>query len=70
LVGSLLVCAALPYFLEASCPMWANVPHPLTIPQGLKAISIVAAFRSSYAIGSAQGRVLAHSGTLWPEHYR
>jgi hypothetical protein len=41
-----------------------------TTPQVLEAISIAAAFRSSYAIGSAQGRALAHSGTLLPEHYR
>ena len=41
-----------------------------TTPPVLEAISIAAAFRSSNAIGSAQGRALAHSGALWPEHYR
>ena len=70
LVGSLLVSAALPYSLEASCPMWADVPHTLTIPQGLKAISIITELRSSYAIGTAQGRTLPHSGSLSPEHCR
>jgi len=41
-----------------------------TKPQVLEAISIAAAFRSSNAIGSAQGQALAHSGVLLPEHYR
>ena len=41
-----------------------------TTPQGLEAISIAAAFRSSHAISSAQDRALAHSGALLPEHYR
>jgi hypothetical protein len=46
------------------------VPHTLTIPQGLKAISIITELRSSYAIGTAQGRMLPHSGSLFPEHCR
>jgi len=36
----------------------------------LQAISIATAFRSSYAIGTAQGRALPHSGSLSPEHCR
>ena len=70
LVGSILVCAALPYSLEAFRPMWADAPHTLTTPQGLKAISIATALRSSYAIGTAQGRAFPHSRALWPEHCR
>jgi len=70
LVGSLLGGAALSYSLEASCPTWAEAPHALTIPQGLKAISIVTELRSSYAIGTAQGRALPHSGSLVPEQCR
>src|SRR5262249_30256924 len=69
-VGSVLVCAALVYSLEASCPAWADTPHTLTPPQGLKAISIATALRSSYAIGTAQGRALRPRGSLWPEHCR
>ena len=48
----------------------ADASKRVTTPQVLEAISIAAAFRSSNAIGSAQGRALAHSGALLPEHYR
>ena len=57
-------CLGAPY---ATC---ADASQRVTTPQVLEAISIAAAFRSSNAIGSAQGRALAHSGALLPEHYR
>jgi hypothetical protein len=54
----------------ASCPPWAEAPHTLTPPQGRQAISRATALRASYAIGTAQGRALPHSGSLVPEHCR
>ena len=48
----------------------ADASQRITTLQVLEAISIAAAFRSSHAIGSAQGQALAHSGALLPEHYR
>jgi hypothetical protein len=57
-------CLGAPYAARA------DASKRVTTPQGLEAISIAAAFRSSHAIGSTQGRALAHSGALLPEHYR
>ena len=57
-------CLGAPYATRA------DASKRVTTPPVLEAISIAAAFRSSNAIGSAQGRVLAHSGALLPEHYR
>src|SRR4029434_1482832 len=59
-----------PILPGASCPTWSDAAHILTTPQGLKAISIATELRSSYAIGTAQGRTLPHSGSLLPEQCR
>ena len=57
-------CLGAPYATRA------DASKRVATPQVLEAISIAAAFRSSYAIGSAQGRALAHSRALLPEHCR
>src|SRR5262249_25180023 len=57
-------CLGAPYATRA------DASHRVTTPQVLEAISIAAAFRSSNAISSAQGRALVHSGALVSEHYR
>ena len=63
-LASVWSCLGAPYTTRA------DASKRVTTPQVLEAISIAAAFRSSNAIGSAQGRALAHSGALLPEHYR
>ena len=63
-LASVWPCLGAPYATRA------DASQRVTTPQVLEAISIAAAFRSSNAISSAQGRALAHSGVLLPEHYR
>nr|MDQ3830314.1 hypothetical protein [Candidatus Tectomicrobia bacterium] len=63
-VAAVWSCLGVPYATRA------DASKRVATPQVLEAISIAAAFRSSNAIGSAQGLVLAHSGALLPEHSR
>jgi hypothetical protein len=56
--------------LGAPHAMRVEAAPRVTLPQGLEAISIATALRSSNAIGTAQGQASAHRGSLWPEPCR